>query len=593
MSFYQLPNPWNPGYVIPDYVMAEPPERGTFTTQWLPRGTISELVPDFLAKPGKQLLGRSDASLGSLSGCSIAGSSLGHDSLGASAIEYGLIGNGPPSTTTVKLAQYGQQVAASLVATAKQYPTSQRAQIMRTAMNKLDPKLYDRAKANADALVKRGVPAKAALHHGIALGVVQGLGTELLKLGSRRSPQSSSLSGLGRTRGESALGAVVAQRFGAAAIGGQTTSTSTATPTGVTGNPPQGFTWNHDHWEVCGAGCTPHASPYGGATIDLVTGKVTAVPVAWARDKLISVGPFLFQASPQTSCLRFMGKGSTGTSTCDDIKDASMLDIQMSGLILKLLNKDCKFNVGALAGGLVTSLVAMPIGVMGFFGSAPCITSSMASAAPGTKYGALREFLGNPTPVLNAAGQPTGKTATVFPNQINQDYVQLVGVDDSRKNPIIVTKHPITGDDYGVFLALQPNHDNGAAWGSATNPVDLIITWAPMDNGWESNLVGWLFHLAAEIVDFVGEVVEGIAKATCALLTSPGMTQALLAGAVQSKNGAAVGVAVGAAVGAAACGGQQVPANQLPLLPPPINFTPWLLAGGGLLLVLVMMRSQQ
>ena len=64
MSFYNLPSPWNPGYAIPEYVMAEPPERGTFTTQWLPRGTISQLVPDIIAKPGRRLLGRNDAGLG-------------------------------------------------------------------------------------------------------------------------------------------------------------------------------------------------------------------------------------------------------------------------------------------------------------------------------------------------------------------------------------------------------------------------------------------------------------------------------------------------------------------------------------------------
>lgn len=76
MSFYHLPNAWNPGYAIPDYVMAEPPERGTFTTKWLPRGTISAVVPDFLAKPGKRLLGRTDADLGS----------LGADTLDAAAL---------------------------------------------------------------------------------------------------------------------------------------------------------------------------------------------------------------------------------------------------------------------------------------------------------------------------------------------------------------------------------------------------------------------------------------------------------------------------------------------------------------------------
>ena len=101
MSFYQLPNPWNPGYVIPDYVMAEPPERGTFTTQWLPRGTIPQLIPDFLARPKKQTVSRarpkkqhkkpdtghslsgSTLACHTLSCPSLSGSSLSHSSLGA------------------------------------------------------------------------------------------------------------------------------------------------------------------------------------------------------------------------------------------------------------------------------------------------------------------------------------------------------------------------------------------------------------------------------------------------------------------------------------------------------------------------------
>jgi hypothetical protein len=97
MSFYHLPNPWNPGYAIPQYVMAEPPGRGTFTTKWLPRGTIPELIPDFLAKPGQKILGRGDAGLGSLGGNTLAENTLARscfsddtlagDTLGAKAIE--------------------------------------------------------------------------------------------------------------------------------------------------------------------------------------------------------------------------------------------------------------------------------------------------------------------------------------------------------------------------------------------------------------------------------------------------------------------------------------------------------------------------
>ncbi len=83
-NFYNLPRPWNPGYVIPKYVMAEPPGRGTFTTAWLPRGTISSITPNFVAKPGVDLLGRENAGLGALGCPSIGGcSSLGDDTLGA------------------------------------------------------------------------------------------------------------------------------------------------------------------------------------------------------------------------------------------------------------------------------------------------------------------------------------------------------------------------------------------------------------------------------------------------------------------------------------------------------------------------------
>ena len=56
MPFYHEPHPWNPGYAIPRYVLAEPPGRGTFTTEGLPRRTISEIRPDYLAKPMKKKL---------------------------------------------------------------------------------------------------------------------------------------------------------------------------------------------------------------------------------------------------------------------------------------------------------------------------------------------------------------------------------------------------------------------------------------------------------------------------------------------------------------------------------------------------------
>lgn len=85
-DFYNFPPSWNPGYATPDYVMAEPPGRGTFTTKWLPRGVINSLEPSFVADPGKKLLGRTDAGLGSLSGETIGGSSLSGSSITGSSL---------------------------------------------------------------------------------------------------------------------------------------------------------------------------------------------------------------------------------------------------------------------------------------------------------------------------------------------------------------------------------------------------------------------------------------------------------------------------------------------------------------------------
>ena len=137
MSFYHLPNPWDPAYAIPKYVMAEPPERGTFTTQWLPRGTISSVIPDYLAAPGtgnavgKALLGRKDAGLGSLGNSSLEGHCLAGDTLDAQVYSLEPLGGagGDP------VAAYGQQAAAWLMGTIGQVPAEQRKAALRALLD--------------------------------------------------------------------------------------------------------------------------------------------------------------------------------------------------------------------------------------------------------------------------------------------------------------------------------------------------------------------------------------------------------------------------------------------------------------------------
>ncbi len=91
MTFLPRRHPWNPGYAVPKYVLAEPPERGTFTTQWLPRGTIPEIIPNYLAQRlGLARVGSlsgSSLSTSSLAGHAFKGNSLAGDSLGAQVYE--------------------------------------------------------------------------------------------------------------------------------------------------------------------------------------------------------------------------------------------------------------------------------------------------------------------------------------------------------------------------------------------------------------------------------------------------------------------------------------------------------------------------
>lgn len=230
MSFYHLPHPWDPGYAIPRYVMAEPPERGTFTTAWMPRGTIPNLVPDYFANPmgSQKILGRKNAGLsglGSLSGSTLAGptlrgstlagSTLAGSSLGATEYELMPLGNGGVSGAITK---FGAKTAKMMIAKVKQLPPQQRGDAMKQAMAQIDPSLRSRCENYALAAKKAGMPAPRAFELGLARALSEGLTSEFQRLGrSRELPQPSSLLGLGldcarsRTQGAVGLGSTLAE----------------------------------------------------------------------------------------------------------------------------------------------------------------------------------------------------------------------------------------------------------------------------------------------------------------------------------------------------------------------------------------------
>ncbi len=213
MSFYQLPHPWDPGYAIPKYVMGEPPERGVFVTQWMPRGTIPTLVPDYLAKPGEKILGRADADLGSLSGSCLGGSTLGGSTLAGhtlrghslGATEYQLVPTGLGGTGgRADYNAFGQKAANRMIAAVKALPPDRRSGALTAAMQKIDPSLPARCQKYTNEAAARGAAPAAALKQGLGRALTEGLA----KVGNSRSaPQSDSLRGLGCIRAQGALGA--------------------------------------------------------------------------------------------------------------------------------------------------------------------------------------------------------------------------------------------------------------------------------------------------------------------------------------------------------------------------------------------------
>ncbi len=212
MSHFQYPHPWDPGFAVPKYVLAEPQGRGTFTTKQEPRGTIgtvpknrmvynrtrwatpnyaqgrygenplvtkmiprrtvSLLAPDFFSRP---------AAVGSV----LDGSSLGND--------FRVGSSGDP------IRAFGEQGAKQILDKVKRLPRAKRAQGLREA---LGPTLNAEVEKKMAAQRAKGVAPKEALRRALAASLANLLGEEFTRLGKTAAPVSVELSG-----GYSATGA--------------------------------------------------------------------------------------------------------------------------------------------------------------------------------------------------------------------------------------------------------------------------------------------------------------------------------------------------------------------------------------------------
>lgn len=507
MSFYHLPHPWDPGYAIPRYVMAEPPERGTFTTQWLPRGTIPTLIPDYLAKPGQKLLGRGDAGLGSLGGCTLAGNSLRGTSLSGTSLsgdtlaaqEYHLepLGGG----STADYAAYGRKAARTMIAQAKRLPPQHRARAMKAAMARIDPTLQARAEKHAMIAKRSGMPASAALEHGIARAMTDGVLGELTKVGrSRRAPQPDSLLGLGCSR---------AQALGATFTPVQTLSSYP---------PPAGMTWD--------------------ATLGAL------VFLAPGQKPVNCPGPCGVVRASQDS-----GPAQTTNTTQPAPPRATSVQhpmLQIGPTSMVMIPAD---DLTAKAYVRIHDPAQIPPEWKAFLRGAWSTSSGSNTLEQFDNSNPFAPFF---APWLAAVG-------LTIPFQANRGrmFSNAAGL---CCNQSFVFKHPVDGSDWGLIARLGTGFRGSQPMPDANNPV---VLWLEVAKVPEPN---WFQRLVAIVVDVVGDIVDAVGDLTCDLVKTPGAMQ----GAAKANPAAAAGVAIVASQICSAPGGPVVPyaprSSWLPLL---------------------------
>lgn len=154
-----IPQAWRTGYALPDYVEAEPLGRGAISTYQRPRKTIPTLIPN---------------ALGDDSASSIVGSSID------------------------PFKQYGMRVSEMILGSINEVPLDMRQIALKSVLNELEPGLYARVSSRAVKYKNRGMEMTEALGAAIASSVSEGLAKEVIQVGkSGKLPPRKSLMGLG------------------------------------------------------------------------------------------------------------------------------------------------------------------------------------------------------------------------------------------------------------------------------------------------------------------------------------------------------------------------------------------------------------
>jgi hypothetical protein len=183
--YLKASNPWNPGYALPGNVMDEPFARGTITTRYTPRRTISSLSPgEFVGLEG----------LGSLGGHTLAGSTLAGSTLAGSSLAGSTLG-GPVGAAGDPVAAFGRDAARLVMQRIMTVEPAVRKPLMKTILDSIESGMYAEVETKAEAYAKKYPPA-VALEKGLAAAFANRFLAQVIKVGKTGQAPTGGLLGL-------------------------------------------------------------------------------------------------------------------------------------------------------------------------------------------------------------------------------------------------------------------------------------------------------------------------------------------------------------------------------------------------------------
>lgn len=486
-NFYNLPSPWNPGFAMPESVMDEGLERrafttvmtprgtyddpsvgnagfavpryiddegygqGAFVTKWLPRGYYGPELPNYLDQTFSKIVGESPASG---NGVVLKMETLGDDAPGYAT-----------SAPRDQFQQFGRRSAAALMSQMDRLPEKVRPARMRQALDAMDPRLYQRTLTYADRLRRIGAKPRAALAHGLAAGITEGMLKELARSGaSRTAPQAHSLPGLGCYGCDAALGAITT-------MSSQVGSVVAQGPVMVS---CPGYSYDGTKWTRARAGqpqnpgplpCPTQNSNQGVIVTETASGQAvpTTVSAPPPMAPMAQIGPWVFPLDGGTIHTHMKSvPAAWGTFVGAQIELGAKKIVATQRLMFGTAT-----NPGLAA--LLKSMLVVSIdgGLIG---------------KPGQKVNVLKQ-------------------------QIDGSF------------PLVKVMHPTKKKWWALYLQDLGQNGDGS----------FVLRFREMETNWLNNLFSWLAEVVAKVVDVVKEAIATVAGLACQLVNQPGATAAAAA----------------------------------------------------------------